>query len=422
MDGFTFQYLWPDYPVLNTNATSVFGSLSLFFAAWFSITFLRTLEYAPRYHRFLVGLTIILGIFSFVAIFIETGVANQVVQVLPFILSVTILPIAVYVVWQGHLAARYFLLGWGLLYLLLGYFSAATIGWVGTTYFPMDMSHSPMDIVRVAIIIEAVALSLGLADQYRRLNDDNKRNQAELVDQLQARLDESRERAQLKLEKEAALRDVFDKSRVLASASHDIAQPIRSLRLALDSKSNNIHDPEILSSVTTTLDDMEAVISDALQEASGALKEASQDIVANIGQILSEVVSSFQDEVMEKGLYIRMFAPMLSANISVISLKRSLTNLVSNAIHCTHEGGILIAARKRGNGILIQVFDTGIGLTEADQESLLKFHEKSNNSLGYGLGLAIVNEICLATGWEFVVRSKVNKGSCFSIYMPDCIK
>ena len=412
IEGFGFQYIWPNWPAFNSQASPILGGFSHLFAVWFSISFLQSKQYTPRFYFVLCGMLFVLGGYILAAAALPSYYTNQFGLLMTFAVTTLLLPHAIYVVLKGHKSARFYLAGWVVLLTIIIYFNSVGIGLI-------DPLLPPLFMMELGITIEAIILSLGLADQYRRLNEENQRNQAELVAQLDARLAETKERVALEIEKDQALQSVLEKSKVLASTSHDIAQPIRSLRLALESVASDIKRGEVLDALRVTLDNMEEVIGDALGSASGELQSATEQADVNIEQVLSEVAEQFHPEAIEKGLFIRVHAPSEQMRVNHQLLKRCLLNLLSNAVRYTAEGGVLVAARRRTNGMLVQVFDTGFGIAAEEQDQLFNFHERSEDSPGHGLGLALVRDACHQASWDLTLKSKLRKGSCFSILLPN---
>ena len=100
-----------------------------------------------------------------------------------------------------------------------------------------------------------------------------------------------------------------------------------------------------------------------------------------------------------------------------------LRNLVTNAIRYTHRGGVLVACRKRGNQVLVEVWDTGIDI-EASQyrEIFREFHQLGNperdRNKGLGLGLAIVDGLVRVLGHQLSLVSRLGRGSVFKLLLP----
>ncbi len=112
-------------------------------------------------------------------------------------------------------------------------------------------------------------------------------------------------------------------------------------------------------------------------------------------------------------------------------VQQILNNLLSNAIKFTPEGGrIVVTARRNPKGdLLLVVEDTGVGISEEDQETIFEKFRQGNTVLsggdamtreysGTGLGLSIVKELCRLLDGEVTLASDLGKGSCFTIRLP----
>jgi CheY-like chemotaxis protein/anti-sigma regulatory factor (Ser/Thr protein kinase) len=109
-----------------------------------------------------------------------------------------------------------------------------------------------------------------------------------------------------------------------------------------------------------------------------------------------------------------------------VLIERVLRNLVSNAIRYTEKGGVLVTARPRAGQMLLQVWDTGIGMAEvnlpriwdafyqAEGQPPLAAHQRN----GLGLGLAIVKRLAALMHAPLAVRSRLGRGTVFSMTVP----
>jgi CheY-like chemotaxis protein/anti-sigma regulatory factor (Ser/Thr protein kinase) len=106
-----------------------------------------------------------------------------------------------------------------------------------------------------------------------------------------------------------------------------------------------------------------------------------------------------------------------------ILLERIMSNLVSNAIRYSTAGGIVVGCRRRGDGLRVEVWDTGPGIPEDQQQNIFsEFYrlDKSNQDQrgGLGLGLAIVDRLCRLLGHSVELNSTLGRGSCFAVTVP----
>ena len=109
-------------------------------------------------------------------------------------------------------------------------------------------------------------------------------------------------------------------------------------------------------------------------------------------------------------------------------LQQIITNLLTNAIRYTPAGQIeLICSKTKLNQLEIKVVDTGVGISERDQESVFDAYFRSLKSQqtvpeGIGLGLVIVSQLVTMLGGEIELVSKVDVGSTFTVTIPLCFE
>jgi NtrC-family two-component system sensor histidine kinase KinB len=106
-----------------------------------------------------------------------------------------------------------------------------------------------------------------------------------------------------------------------------------------------------------------------------------------------------------------------------VKLSWALSNLISNALRYTPEGGVVaISSEDAANAVRLKVSDTGPGIPQEIKEHLFeRFTQWNVNGSGpgsSGLGLAIVKEIVEGHGGRIFVDSTVGKGTCFTLELP----
>lgn len=112
-------------------------------------------------------------------------------------------------------------------------------------------------------------------------------------------------------------------------------------------------------------------------------------------------------------------------------VQQILNNLLSNAIKFTPEGGriMITASRDQSGSLLLVVTDTGVGISEEDQQTIFEKFRQGSTVLpagdamtreysGTGLGLSIVKELCRLLGGEISLQSELGKGSTFTVRLP----
>ena len=149
------------------------------------------------------------------------------------------------------------------------------------------------------------------------------------------------------------------------------------------------------------------------------------DIDSVLDKVLFEAIELNLDFIEKKNLELILeIEEELNINFDEKYLSIVVNNLITNAIKYTDQGHIKIHAKKQNNNILLEISDSGIGISEEDQSKVFeRFYrvDKARTSIkdGIGLGLAIVKKICERFQSSIKVESKINKGSTFSIKFKD---
>lgn len=217
------------------------------------------------------------------------------------------------------------------------------------------------------------------------------------------------------------------KTRFLASASHDLRQPIHALGLFFAELSERVRSPAT-EAVIHQIDDSIAAINsmlNALLDVSkldaGVVKPELAPLA--LDELFQRLQAEFQPVALETRNSLRIRESRAVVHTDPAMLERILRNLIGNALRHTHDGHILVAARRRGSQLAIQVIDTGPGIPESQlQDIFIEFHQLNNPARdrrqGLGLGLAIVKRLARLLHHDIQVASHLGRGSCFSITLP----
>ncbi len=217
------------------------------------------------------------------------------------------------------------------------------------------------------------------------------------------------------------------KSKFLAAASHDLRQPIHAQGLFLDILSRSGLNPQQQQSLDCAI---------AAGQASAEMLNTMLDfsrIEAGVVQphvvsfrlqpLLNKIEREFARQADAKGLAYRSRETMLAADSDPALIELILRNLVSNAIRYTDSGGILVACRQRKGHVVVEVWDTGIGIEPAHQREVFReFHQLGNperdRRKGLGLGLSIVEGLARTLDHPLLLESKPGRGSMFALTLP----
>lgn len=214
------------------------------------------------------------------------------------------------------------------------------------------------------------------------------------------------------------------KTRFLAAASHDLLQPLNAARLSISTLADMPLGAEALAIAgqvergLKTIEDLIKALIDISKLDAGVVRPNVRSISLN--DVLEDVVAAFEPVASRKGLRFIVKTGQLAVETDPVLLKRILQNLVSNAVRYSRKGGVLVRARSRGGSCLIDVVDTGPGITPADRARIFEeFYRGEGASgdaeIGLGLGLSIVKRMTLALGHNLKVASKVGRGSRFRL-------
>lgn len=216
------------------------------------------------------------------------------------------------------------------------------------------------------------------------------------------------------------------KTRFLALASHDILQPLNAAKLylsVLEEMSLEKDADNIVQKLNDSVGSSEVLIATLLDIArldQGELKPLKEPFALN--DILLPLIGEFSMKAKKKKLEFRVRTQDLWVNTDRTFLYRIIQNLLSNAIKYTNTGKILLTLKRQNDMALLQVRDTGIGITEDEQKKIFGdfYRVDDNHQHGVGLGLGVVTRLGQQLESPVMVKSIPNVGSCFSIKLPLC--
>lgn len=251
------------------------------------------------------------------------------------------------------------------------------------------------------------------------LTEANAKLRAQMTELEQTRQDllEARDRA------EAA---VSSKTRFLAAASHDLLQPVNAAKLFLSSLQDQAGDGPLvpildrLDRSFSSIDSLLHALLDISRLDSTGVDFSIKDFP--IRQLMAQVEADTAPLAEKKGIDLRIMPCGAWVSSDQFYLARSVQNIVLNAIQYTPAGGrVLLGCRRRGNTLRIEVWDTGIGISPADQSRIFDAFTRVQaqpSADGMGLGLSIVEQACRHLGHRVGLDSQPGHGSVFRIEVP----
>lgn len=273
----------------------------------------------------------------------------------------------------------------------------------------------------VLVLMAYARVNQKTVDQSIILRNEN----VELVHQLQ----QQKENAE-RLTKEAEAANLA-KTRFLASASHDLRQPLHAMGLFIDVLAecrDEIERVQIIDKVRKSGSALENLLESLLDISkldAGAITVSKEPF--ELQSVLDALAAEFESMAKDKRINISFAKTSVWVDSDIRLVDRILRNFISNAIRYTSRGGVLVGCRRKGQSILLSVCDTGSGFSE-DQKDLIfsEFQQLENperdRTKGLGLGLAIVNRLAGLLKADIHVKSVLGKGAMFAVELPICQK
>lgn len=265
-------------------------------------------------------------------------------------------------------------------------------------------------------------LEVRVAGRTRELTSLNQALRNEIA--ARARIEEDLRHAKLIADRASA-----SKTKFLAAVSHDLMQPLNAAGLFASALGQQLHDEqqrELIDNIVSSLNAADSLLSSLLEASrldAGATKiEISAFAVEPILQTLARECDQI---AQSRNLEFRLVPTRMSVVSHRQLLRRILQNFLSNALRYTKSGRVLLGARRRGEMVEFQVWDTGPGIPADKLDEIFReFHrlEQSDEILsherGLGLGLAISDRMAKLLGHEIRVESWPGQGSMFSLWVP----
>ncbi|MBX3608380.1 MAG: sensor histidine kinase [Hydrogenophaga sp.] len=403
--GFLAQSVWMGgvLPYQRIEMVSLSAGCALLIQ--FGRSFLKTVRSAPRIDR---GAVVLLGAWGLFALMYGTQPA-EVSQWSIWAMVVLSLLLGLVMVTDGVLghragsrpvAAAWVCLVAGLLIPVIDRFEPLPLSqWVAT---------APLVSVAVALVL----LSFALADRLRveRLALEREREVAARAD----------------LARGLARQAQDEKSRFLAAVAHDLRQPLYAVTLAAEVLRRAPAPDQsqvVLEQMHAALETADGLLDSVMTVArleTGTLEPSPA--VCRLDKVMDRVDLAFGAQAEAKGLRWVVTPSVAFAYTDEVLLQRVVFNLVANAVAYTDKGGVIVSCRQRAERILLQVWDTGPGLAldgdhpHFDRRFRGEFGTETDS--GVGLGLVIAQRTAALLGIDMQVRSRLGRGTCFSLHLP----
>jgi signal transduction histidine kinase len=408
-DGYTFRYLWPAAPWLNDrmNLALMLGMSAL------ALSFVRQIfnfrVEAPRFDRLLLGAGTTAGVFAVLAF--------PLIEFRPFMTAAyAFVPVCAalqaasgVVAFRKKIAgATPYLFGGAL---VIASFAYATIAHLVPGRFNLDAT---LDFGHLTVVAEcfvfATAIMLRML-QIRRQRDEALKSELKLAHEQLALSNRLRQREQDYDRARAAARRNFEQ---LSAVSHDLQQPLMSLRAGLSQL--GARDEQGIEQMHAAFDYLDSLARRQLPKEGApptatSVHGSAQIEEFDINAILENVHAMFRGEAQEHETPFTVERLSASVRSDPVLVMRAVSNLVSNAIKHSNGGDVQVSARDCGDAVELKVEDDGPGMDEATLAAVMRPFAKGARSQGSGLGLAVVKEASDLLDLQFAVRSAPGEGT-----------
>lgn len=233
--------------------------------------------------------------------------------------------------------------------------------------------------------------------------------------------------AALDAKRQEAERLAQAKTRFLAAASHDLRQPLYAMLLF----AGDLRRTQLAPDQERTLERLSNLIQAMTEQLQQLLELSRLDMLetqprlAELGtaDLFMELADIHGPKARHRGTRLVFHPGPWTVRSDAQLAMRLLGNLIDNALKFTPNGTVLVCARHRRDGILVQVRDNGPGIPAEDRLAVFEEfyqvrNENRNPDAGLGLGLAIVQRIARSLGSLVTLRTAEGRGTAFSLLLP----
>ena len=218
------------------------------------------------------------------------------------------------------------------------------------------------------------------------------------------------------------------KTRFLASASHDLRQPVHTLNLymatlslrSLDENTKTIatHMQTAIKALSTQLD----ALLDISKLDAGIIKPSYNNVSLNT--ILDQLYANINVLAQTKKLKLYFdIDDIVTISTDAVLFERIIRNILDNAIKYTQEGSVTLTASVASGRCQLAITDTGCGIRDDQQKQIFEeffqvHNPQRDRSKGLGLGLSIVKRLCALLEINISLISKIGQGTCVILQFP----
>lgn len=475
LQGYTFQYLWPDHPIIARYALFIFPSMSGITGILFMSVFLKLKTIKPYLNKIAILLCLPYFISLTFVLFNNPKASQMILEMNSLIISIFMLITPIIILKTGFKPAKFFLLAW----------SVFLIGIL--TYILKDFEVLPFNnftryTMQIGSAIETVLLSFALADRINTLKREKEQSQTKMFDAMKENEKLIKEQNVLlenkvqertnelnKINEElnkaiANLKNTQTKlvnaekmatvGQLTAGIAHEINNPInfvsgniRPLKLDIDDILELIKKYEKFASENRDLDQKSidefrnkidiSLLKTEMNELLSGIEEGAKrtaEIVAGLRNFSRLDESEIKEVNINEGITstLVLLRSAVPPNTKVITslgeipliecypgkLNQVFMNVINNAFYAIRvkegdtENKIYIQSYLEKDKIIVEIEDSGIGMSDETRKKIFEpFFSTKKIGEGTGLGMSIVNEIINNHNADIFIDSQLGRGT-----------
>lgn len=441
MEGFAFMYLWPEMP--RWNHFSALVLIYLFCALGFYVAY-KAVEPSMKKTRLPEKIA---KLFQWLSILSLSMAALT--PILPFVLVVDLTNLFVASMFIAHAFA---ILGWSTLdpprllkRNLIAIISAILIALVVIVLvlLSFDVSFIPSMVYvhssRIIFILAGLATMATIITHISGMRQDYEHSLEQQVISAKREAEINRELFEAEQNYARVRLLASQRQQQLAEASHDMKQPLISLRSTFDAMSHD-QSPQLKEQLSNAFSYLESLCSNYLDvtrptdtdgrvdsgrgelppldvDGDSFVTEDQGSDAYEVNLVLETVFRMFDVDAKDKGIALRMVNSSVKITPAPTIVIRIIANLVSNAIKHAGQATILLGVRRRQGGVTLVVADNGQGIDPQMMQTVTAAYNKGPDSSGEGLGLAICKQLAEQHGMQLDISSLQGSGTCCQLHV-----
>lgn len=302
-----------------------------------------------------------------------------------------------------------------------------TILWAtlfGILFSTAMVSYLSWSISRPLKKIDQAAAKIGMGNYQERINIESKDEFGDLAITINTMAEKLG-----KIDQERQKLDQIRKD-FLANVSHELKTPLATMQGFLEALQDDLINEDGRQKYYDVMYDETLHMNRLMDDILNLIKLENKEITLSkhpmdTEPLINRVAFKFKQKALEKNIDIRVHIKdgLPKAYADPDRLEQIISNVLKNAVKYTEEGHVSIYAEQDNSFLLLTIQDTGIGISETDQELIWERFFKvdrgrSKKNKGTGLGLAIVKELVELHQGKITVSSEINKGTRFKIWIP----